>query len=205
MVLPQQIQHGAMQHNKMLGGSLGTTDADNALNEIDVAHMEHSRFIGPYPAAIQESKEYRHDNSASEYHKRAWCGRQAVTGFKKALQLDFRECMRYIGTGFHLWNIRSHNICHLPISQVADEFRDDVYSRPATIICFCGALRASTVHYFLCQRLCSRERLYAIVFEKEQVVFICIVPPPRRFLKDNERFDQWGKKGLKSTHRRAPP
>jgi hypothetical protein len=194
-----------MQNDKVLGSPLGMTDADDALNEIDIAHMEHSRFIGPYPAAIQESKEYRYDNSASEYHKSAGRGRQAIAGFEEAFKLEFRECMGYIGAGFHLWDVWSHDICHLPVFQVAGEFRNDVYSRPATIICLCGALRAPTVHYFLCQRLRFRERLYAIAVEKEQVVLICLVPPPRRFLKSNERFDQWGKKGLKLTHRRVPP
>jgi len=194
-----------MQNDKVLGSSLGMTDADDALNKIDVIHMEHSRLIGPYPATIQESKEYRHDNSASEHHKSAGCGRQVVAGIEETFQLEFRESMGYVGAGFHLWNVRSHDICHFPVSQVTYEVRDDKYPRPATIVRLCGALRAPTVHYFLCQRIRFRERLCAIAVEKKQVVFICLVPPPRRFLKDDEHFHQWGKKGLKPTHRRTPP
>lgn len=189
----------------MLGMALGMADVEDALNKIDIGHIEHSRLIGPYPATIQESKEYRHDNSASEHHKSAGCGRQAVAGLEEVFQLEFRESMGYVGAGFHLWDVRPHDICHLAVSQVADEVRDDVYPRPATIVCLCGALRAPTVHHFLGQRPRFRERPCAMAVEKEHVVIVCLVPSPGRFLKDDERFHQGGKKGLKPTHRRTPP
>ena len=115
----QKPKHGVVQHYIVLVMTFGVADVHNPMVQIDIINPQHSCLIGSYSTTVKKTEEYRDGYLPGTLLGSVGYGRQAVTGMEKIFQFNICKRMGNICASLLPWNIRFHNICFSPLSQVS--------------------------------------------------------------------------------------
>ena len=149
VISAHQGKHGIMQDHIMLAASLGKTDADDPMLQVNIPGKQHPCFPGTHTAAVQEAEKHGeyHHFTAFLHTFPSWL--QSVAGPEKVFKLFFTDRVGQ-ACAMLLSGNRGRDKRRLPTGiQVLDKINDDIYPGAVGIVCLFWETPAPSVDHFL--------------------------------------------------------